>query len=106
VRLELAAILCRSGRLEEALLHITYVRSVYQDDGHIEGSEEFIQEVRMWMTTADILEKMGRLDEAIACDETVRRLKSDGRDLGAGWRQLKKAILDGKVEVRVDYHRP
>lgn len=65
-----------------------------------------MQELRVWTTTADILEKMGRLDEAIACDETVRRLKSNTVFLGAGLRQLKKAIRDGNNEVRVAYGRP
>lgn len=106
VRLELAHLLGRSGRLEEALLHITYARAVYQDGGHIEGSEELIQEVRMWRNSADILEKMGRLEEAIACDESARRLQSDHSDSAASCRQLKKAIRDGKLEVSVGYHMP
>jgi hypothetical protein len=106
LRLQLANLSCRSDRLEEALLHVTYARAVYQDDGHIEGSEEFMQKVSVWTTTADILENMGRLEEAIACDETVRRFKSNTVFLGAGLRQLKKAIRDGNNEVRVAYDRP
>jgi hypothetical protein len=93
--------LCKKGLLDEALMHVRYADTIFQaQDIDLNSKYTKFHLRRMFQVLASILEKMGRLEEAMKCDDAVRRLESDIRCLAAGSRRLRKASRDKDFQVR------
>jgi hypothetical protein len=102
LRISLGHLLCEKGLLEEALMHVRYAGTIYKAQDTDLGSEyNQFHLKRMFRVSASILERMGRLEKAMECDDAMaRRFESDARCLAAHSRRLKKASRDKDFQVR------
>lgn len=101
LRISLGHLLCDKGLLEEALMHVRYADTIYKaQDIDLNSELNKCHLIRMYIVSANILEKMGRLEEAMECDDAARRLESNARCLAARSRRLQKASRDKDFQVR------